>query len=126
MPYTIGAVVQNIGEKIGFVREKYTLPLNFKIGVSSKMLGNKMLCALDLNKPIKDKVYLNIGGEYHITDTIAFRTGFNGMNNVDIGMSVGIGVKTRKGLKFDYSYGGYSELGNVSRVSVGKEFGNEN
>jgi len=48
------------------------------------------------------------------------------MNNVDIGMSVGIGVKTRKGLKFDYSYGGYSELGNVSRVSVGKEFGNEN
>ena len=125
-PYTIGAVVQNIGEKIGFVREKYTLPLNFKIGVSSKMLGNKMLCALDLNKPIKDKVYLNIGNEYHITDTIAFRTGFNGMNNVDIGMSVGIGVKTRKGLKFDYSYGGYSELGNVSRVSVGKEFGNEN
>ncbi|MFH1096472.1 MAG: PorV/PorQ family protein [Candidatus Desantisbacteria bacterium] len=121
-PYTVGAVVQNIGEKIGFVREKYGLPLNFKIGISSRMLRDKILCAIDLNKPIKDKVYLNIGSEYRITDNIALRAGFNGKNAVDMGMSAGIGVKMGKGLRFDYSYGGYGELGNVLRVSVGIGF----
>ena len=125
-PYTVGAVVQNIGEKIGFVREKYKLPLIFKIGVSSRILGDKILCAVDLNKPIKDKVYLNIGGEYRVTDNIAFRAGFNGRDQVDMGMSVGIGIKIRNGIRFDYSYEGYEELGNAMRVSVGRKFGNEN
>ncbi|MFH1898237.1 MAG: PorV/PorQ family protein [Candidatus Desantisbacteria bacterium] len=125
-PYTVGAVVQNIGEKMGFVREKYSLPLNLKVGVSKRILDDKFLCAIDLNKPIKDKIYLNIGGEYCVTDNIALRAGFNGKNAVDMGMSAGIGVKMGKGLMLDYSYSGYGELGNVSRVSVGRKFGNEN
>lgn len=124
-PYAVGAVIQNIGKKLGFVKEKYSLPLTLKVGVSSRMLGDKILCAIDLNKPIKDKVYLNIGSEYHITDNIAFRAGLNGRDRVDMGISTGIGIKIKSGLRFDYSYGEFGELGNISRVSLGKELKNK-
>ncbi|MDI6780490.1 MAG: PorV/PorQ family protein [bacterium] len=118
-PYTLGAVVQNIGEKMEFVREKYSLPLNFKIGASTKMLKSKILCAIDINKSGKDKMYANIGSEYSVTDNLVLRIGLNGRNNVDMGISSGLGVKIGDRLRLDCSYSGYGELGNVSKVSVG-------
>ncbi|MEK7274414.1 MAG: PorV/PorQ family protein [Candidatus Desantisbacteria bacterium] len=121
-PYTLGAVVQNIGEKMKFVREKYDLPLNFKIGASKKMWNNKILCAIDINKSGKDKMYANIGSEYSVTDNLILRIGINGRNNVDMGISSGLGVRIGDRLRLDYSYSGYGKLGNVSKVSVGIGF----
>ncbi len=125
-PYAVGAVVQNIGEKMGFVQKKYDLPLNFKIGASMKMWNNKILCAVDINKSGKDKMYANIGSEYSVTNNLILRIGINGRNNVDMDMSSGLGVRIGDRLRLDYSYSGYGELGNVSKVSIGIGFNGEN
>ncbi|MFH1963091.1 MAG: PorV/PorQ family protein [bacterium] len=125
-PYlTVGAVVQNIGEKLGFVREKYELPLNFKVGISKMVWkaenssDQSLLCAIDINKPWKDKMYVNTGIEYSVTERWVFRLGLNSNPDIEMGISSGIGVKINDRMRFDCSYGGYGELGDVSRVSMG-------
>ena len=122
-PYlTVGAVVQNIGEKLGFVREKYELPLNFKIGASKKIWNNKMLCAVDINKTWKDRAHVNIGCEYNVIERLTLCLGLNSRPDMDMGISSGIGMKIGDRMRFDYSYGDYGELGGVSRVSIGIGF----
>lgn len=124
LPYmTVGVMIENMGKKMKYIKRGYDLPLTFRIGCSKVFWDNKILCAIDVNKPRRDKIYINVGGEYYITDNIVIRMGMSLKPDVDIGISSGIGVMIGDILKFDVAYSSHRELGGISTVSFGVNFG---
>ena len=129
--WTIGAMVQNLGTGIKFINERDNFPMNIKVGTSYKFFEDKdLLLSVDLNKPVDNKMRLNIGGEYKLYDKsmidgiIIFRGGYkyqlNG--NDDVGglgdLSAGMGFAFGETLQLDYAFVPYGLLGFTHRVSL--------
>ncbi|OIP43336.1 hypothetical protein AUJ95_00855 [Candidatus Desantisbacteria bacterium CG2_30_40_21] len=77
------------------------------------------MLALDINKPIENKLHFNVGGEYWIANLLALRAGLNLRqvnNKADIGLTVGTGFKITN-YQFDYAYIPYGDLDNTHQFS---------
>lgn len=136
-----GFAVQNIGTKMKFLHESYPLPLNYKFGIAWQPLGTVLNIALDINKPIDNKLNYHIGTEYWVGQVIALRTGylhrdlvqknaltgkgFGTNNNSELigltGLMAGAGFRIL-GYGLDYAFVPYGELGNTHRVSLNMKF----
>jgi hypothetical protein len=121
---TFGLAVQNIGEKIKFEKEKFSLPTLYKVGlaylVKKENLNSDFLFGLDLVKPRDDEVKIHLGGEVSLYQTLKIRSGYqSGYDEKDF--SFGLGTKFRN-YSIDYAYLPYkSGLGNVHSVSLNIE-----
>jgi len=114
----IGVVIQNIGTKIKYEQEGDSLPLNLKVGIAYRL--NNLLLALDINKPIEDKLRVNIGTEYWVAELIALRAGYKfrqGKKASGTGLTAGAGFKISN-YQLDYAYVPNSDLGNTHRISA--------
>ncbi|MEW6557090.1 MAG: PorV/PorQ family protein [Elusimicrobiota bacterium] len=121
----IGTAIQNLGKATEFIDKAERLPLNFNLGCSYNLIAqspNRLITALDINKPIDNNLYFNFGAEYNFMKIIAIRTGYNTKNNFGPGISAGIGFKT-KNLVIDYAFIPYGKVGNSHRVSLTLTFG---
>jgi len=85
------------------------------------MPDKKSLCVLDITIPIDNAVRINTGVEYHLTPKLSLRTGYNSNNDIDKGLSAGIGFGT-EGLQFDYAFVPYGDVDNTHRASIGRRF----
>lgn len=105
-----------------------TIPKNYGVGVSTKF--DKFLIGLDANFPNDDLYNLSIGGEYNYKDMLFFRSGY--LSKVELplnklisdakgGISLGLGVKHR-GIKIDYAYVPYGDLGQTHKIAVSLPF----
>lgn len=122
----IGFVVQNLGSGEKFVKEEFSLPENYKLGISAglfkdKFFLNNLILALDYNNPKGESSYINIGAELG-TKWIDLRIGHGSSEDLDNGMRYGIGIKVDD-INFDYAYAPYGELGDAHRFSLGFQFG---
>ncbi|MBU0702104.1 PorV/PorQ family protein [bacterium] len=115
----IGAVLRNLGTRMKFENEANSLPLEIKGGMSVSL--PKMLCVLDVTIPTDNNLRINTGVEYQLIPQLALRAGYSSNNDLDHGLSAGIGFNT-KGLQFDYALVPYGDVDNTHRVSVGKRF----
>lgn len=121
---SMGFAIQNIGTPIKFIKEKASLPLNYKTGVaySKDIYGQLLTVALDLNIPNDNDKYLAFGAEYWIKDVIAFRCGYKTGDDIGTGLRGGLGFKNDL-FKIDYAFAGFGDLGDTHRVSFGFCFG---
>jgi len=110
--------------------EPYSLPLNFRVGVSMDVIGGKdsffesdvhrLTLAVDGNHPNDNVERINIGSEYSWNETVFARVGYKVNYDVE-NWTYGAGVKLNLGnqkISFDYALVDYYDLGKVSRISV--------
>jgi hypothetical protein len=119
-----GLAVLNLGPKMKFEKEKFSLPTLYKVGVTylveKKDLNSDFVFGLDLVKPRDDEVKVHLGGEYGFYQTLKIRLGYqSGYDEKDF--SFGLGTKFKK-YSIDYGYLPYkSGLGNVHSISLNIE-----
>ncbi len=120
-----GAAVSNLGSKIKFEKEAYSLPTQYKAGMSYFAEREHWLSdftmSLDVVKPRDDDTKIHLGGEGGLHQTLKLRLGYQiGYDEKDI--SFGMGVKFRN-YSIDYAFVPYkSDLGDVHYVSLHVQF----
>ena len=119
-----GLSVLNLGPKMKFEKEEFSLPAQYKVGVNyfveKKNLNSDFTFALDLVKPRDDEVKIHLGVEYGLYQTLKIRLGYQtGYDEKDF--SFGLGTKFKK-YSIDYGYLPYkSDLGSVHSISLNIE-----
>jgi len=119
----IGIAVQNIGSDVKFDTIEEPLPTTMRVGASHAFdIGletARFMYGLDLVKPRYEAVYVNAGIELEIVKTLAIRAGYCGQEyRIGDGVTLGGGVSILGGLKLDYAWSPYGDLGNFHRISV--------
>ncbi|MFA6027234.1 MAG: PorV/PorQ family protein, partial [Ignavibacteriaceae bacterium] len=110
--------------------EPYSLPLNFRVGVSMDLFGgsdpffssgeHRWTVALDGNHPNDNVERVNFGSEYSWDETVFARVGYKFNYDVE-NWTFGGGVKLNLGgqaVSVDYALVDYKDLGKVSRISL--------
>ncbi|MFQ6032293.1 MAG: PorV/PorQ family protein [Candidatus Zixiibacteriota bacterium] len=119
-----GLSVLNLGQKMKFEKEKFSLPTLYKVGVvyflEKKNLNSDFVFGLDLVKPRDDEVKIHLGGEVSLYQTLKTRLGYQGGYD-EKDFSFGLGTSFGK-YSIDYGYLPHkSSLGNVHSVSLNIE-----
>jgi len=120
----LGLAVLNLGQKMKFEKERFSLPTQYKVGVvylvEKKDLNSDFVFGLDLVKPRDDEVKIHLGGEVSLYQALKIRLGYqSGYDEKDF--SFGLGTSFRK-YSIDYGYLPHkSGLGNVHSVSLNIE-----
>lgn len=117
----LGFCVLNLGPKMKFEEQKYSLPLFYKLGTvysgKENYLGGNYSIALDLVKPKDDPLRVHTGAEYVSTQNLSLRLGYE-FGYDDKGFTVGLGFKIKR-YGIDYAFVPYSsDLGNTHRISL--------
>lgn len=118
---SFGLCLQNIGSGLKFIQEKSDLPMNLKGGASAKLLDERLLITLDINKPIDNKVNGRLGLEYRLIDAFALRAGYRTDIDSGSGFSGGVGLKLLN-YQIDFCFAPYGELGDTHRISLRMDF----
>jgi hypothetical protein len=122
---TFGAAVMNLGSKMKFKQESFSLPTQYKGGVSysdeMKKWQSDYTIGLDLIKPRDDDLKAHLGGEYGLYGNLSLRLGYQ-IGYDDRDLSLGMGLRYKK-YAIDYAFLPYkSDLGDVHCVSLDVEF----
>lgn len=118
----VGFNIQNLGMKLKFVDEEFSLPMTGRLGVAFHPLAALTL-ALDGDYQIVNaRGAVHFGGEYWIKDMVAVRAGYQYKTEDDVlgllnGLGAGLGVKYMK-FGVDYGYEPSPELGDIHRIAV--------
>lgn len=117
--FKLGFNLQNIGTTMRFVSEDTPLPFNIKVGAGYTLFNRSLTIALDVNKPVKDPMYVNLGAEYWFKGLIALRAGytFDSKYERKVGITGGIGIKYQ-GYQIDYAFMPFDDLGSTHRISL--------
>jgi hypothetical protein len=119
-----GVAINNFSREIKYERESFQLPLLFKIGISMNIMDfvpsmsqdHAFYVSVDANHPRSYAEYLNLGGEYVFSNTVALRVGYI-THHPDYGLTAGFGVR-KFGLAIDYSYMPHKVFSDIQRFSV--------
>jgi hypothetical protein len=117
---TLGATMQNLGNRLKFVQDSDRLPLIYKFGVAYSQ-SNRLTMVVDLSKPIDNRFRVNAGGEFVLMKTLALRGGYNSSNELDNGFTGAAGVRIRS-ISIDYAFVPFGVLGITHRVSAMFQF----
>ena len=108
--------------------EKYSLPINFRFGVSMDLINtgaHRLISAFDMVHPNNNLEQYNIGFEYSMNRMFYLRSGYR-FNTDEGGLSLGAGINLKMGesfnLRTDYSYADMGILKSIHRFSVGFDF----
>ncbi|MCU0644117.1 MAG: PorV/PorQ family protein [bacterium] len=120
----ISVCAQHFGPDIKMLRDKFRMPLAFKVGLADDLFhseNQRLTLAIDLVHPTDNTERMNFGMEYGFFDWLFLRGGYR--LNADLGnWSFGAGLKQSLiGVNgsVDYSFTDYGEImGGVNRFSV--------
>jgi hypothetical protein len=115
---SVGFCAQNLfGSSLRFEDGEDELPKNYKVGASFQLKGITLV--VDVNKPIdREEVNYHGGGEVVLGKVLSFRAGYrSGPQDIGSGYTFGVGVNLG-GIKLDYAYLPYEELGDAHRLSL--------
>jgi hypothetical protein len=111
--------------------DKWTLPLNFKVGVAYDVLSggnNRLVLAVDASHPSDNYESVDVGAEYSVNDFVFLRGGYKSLFLADSEerFTLGFGLKQaligNTAVTVDYAYQDYQRLKNVQKFTVGVMF----
>jgi len=126
----IGMSIRNFSRQGRYVRQRFELPLTFRIGLAMNVMTllapedsqHSLSLALDALHPRDYSERVHLGAEYGLMDILFIRGGYK-FNYDEESFSFGVGVDKafgKYGIKFDYAFSDFGEFfGNVHRVSWG-------
>ena len=115
----LGAVVQNVGAMRRLRSESTRLPTTVRAGASLPvdLGGSRILIAADVVKTLNAGSHVNVGGEWLVAGSYAFRLGYQSGFEVR-GLQVGAGLAVGR-FQLDYGFVPVTKgLGNGHRFSV--------
>ena len=141
-PVSFGASVVNVGQKVTFIEEGFSLPSALRVGATYGMSKNfPHALSLQIEKPRDGALNLRLGMEYLGFGPFALRAGYRTVSSVQrsaalgtalgsqapglsefYGMFLGTGFRSKFG-NLDYTLLPYGELGNAHRLSFSLQFG---
>jgi len=108
--------------------ETYSLPVNFRFGVSMNILekaNHKIMVAADMIHPNNNLEQYNLGLEYSFMKMFCLRGGYK-INTDEAGLTFGagarLGLSEALGITADYAYSDLGALKGAHRVSIGVSF----
>jgi hypothetical protein len=113
---SIGASVQNIGQKIKFVDDADSLPACLRVGLA--YARDVLIMCVDINKAVDSDVNVHIGIEYQYNQ-VAFRAGYGTGSEASFSVGAGFGIGS---WSIDYAYVPYGDLGDTHRIGVGMKW----
>jgi len=125
-PISIGFSLQNIGQKMKFIKEEYNLPLTTSLGLGYRI--GMINFALDLKYRLYEgKTIFSFGTEYFPTKFLSLRLGYTnkditGQNYNLLGFCGGFGIKLFNKYQIDYSFLPYGVLGDTHKFSCSLKF----
>lgn len=121
---TYGLVFTNIGTKMKFDSEEFSLPLVIKtgFGYTREIMDEPLTGAVDLFLPSDNDVSVGIGVEYWMKELLSLRLGYKTGDSEGSGIRAGVGVKVNS-VNLDYGFVGYGDIGDTHRVGVTYKFG---
>ncbi|MDI6785641.1 MAG: PorV/PorQ family protein [bacterium] len=121
--FNLGLSVQNIGTKIRYDKKDFGLPFAVRLGTAFRLLDDRLILVLDINKPNDNEVNAHAGIECTLLEVFSLRAGYQVGSKDDLwNYSVGFGVKL-KGLYFDYAFKPAEDFSSTHKISVGYKFG---
>ncbi len=134
----IGLAVQNLGSRVKFIDEGYSLPRRAKIGFALKrrlvgIQGFPSTLSGEAVFPHGEDAYLCAGLEQPVDKRVVLRLGWDNRRDIGSPFSFGLGLMlgslTRRwkdiDLDIDYSYSNYGDLGNVHKFGLTARFGSD-
>jgi hypothetical protein len=125
----VGAVVKNLGPTVKFSRKSDILPLTLKLGLSLKMIKNRLILASDVNFPIDSEMTTHYGLEYTLKlplISLIPRVGYKvtPLTKIDSksSLSLGFGWK-HPNYSVNYAWVPYWEYGDTHRLSINFRMG---
>jgi len=116
---SFGFTVKNIGTFHGIDN---ALPLSYRAGISLRPT-DALLLAGDLDLPNDNRSTFHLGAEYGFNELFCGRIGYNTRAEDNAGGNLGLGTGIRReGMKFDYAYLPFGDLGDTHRISFGLSF----
>jgi hypothetical protein len=125
-----GFVVQNLGPKMKFITDEFSLPLTYRLGVAYQ-IGDRFSFSFDIKKTKDEKIDFCAGMESWFGKWLALR--FSGVTKADdklgkfkglpTGVTAGCGFNIGNSVKIDYAYVPYGDLGDTHRISISMKFG---
>jgi len=125
-----GFVIQNVGPKMKFITDEFSLPLTYRAGIAYQIM-EKISFLLDVRKTKDEKLDFSTGIELWFGKLLALR--FSGRTQADdklgkfkglpTGMAAGCGFNLGNSLTLDYAYVPYGDLGDTHRISIAMKFG---
>ena len=122
---SVSGMIKNIGNSFSFDREKYKVPLTYRMGLSSE---SDFFASDFYIKFCVEAVYDKendfdgaAGCEINYNRIIFFRAGYNSVQNAGTGFSAGVGLRY-KGFDFDYAWVPYSNLGDAHYIGLSYNF----
>ena len=121
--FSIGAVVRNLGTKVRFIDEAYSLPLTFGGGVAFRLMDGRIVVASDVDYQKEGGATLRNGFETTIASVISPRVGINyNLNEKKFKYALGVGFAF-SGFGFDYTFTPFGDLGQTHRFTLCYSFG---
>ncbi len=121
----LGAVISNLGQKMKFEQQKFSLPTAYKAGISyftnQDYLKGDLTFGLDIVSPEDSDLKVHLGVDYLYSNTFALRGGYQ-FGYDEKNYSLGFGLKV-KSYGLDYAFVPFgSDLGNTHRISFNVGF----
>ncbi|MEW6103147.1 MAG: PorV/PorQ family protein [bacterium] len=116
----VGGSLKNLGTKIKYDHDKFSLPLSFNISSSYNI---PLLAKIkgELTIPNDSDPYISLGIEKEFVKVLNLRLGYSTRKTSGSGISAGFGVK-HLAYSFDYLFKPYGNLGDSHIVSMGVKF----
>jgi hypothetical protein len=119
--FSVGFTVNNLGPKMKYDVEEVNLPVIIMFGVSVRLLEDKVLVSLS-GGSVDQNTQFRFGAEYtpieYVSLRLGYRTGLGDIKGDITGITAGLGLKY-SGLKLDYAYNAYGDLGHVHIITLG-------
>ncbi len=128
---SFGLNLQNIGPKIKTGSEKEKLPFNIKGGIALTSPERGVTLAVDMDKPVDNKMKLHSGIEYWFREIVALRFGYEDVGDLGSGsgFTAGCGFKGYETeefnnvlIQFDYALVSFGDFGYTHRFSLAVKF----
>ncbi len=121
---SFGAVVNNLGPKMKYESDSYSIPTSVSLGASYEPFQIPGKILLGAKVPFNGKASFATGVEYDIMDFFAVRTGVGDMggDNASHAFNIGAGFEF-SGINVDYAFNPGNDLGSTHFFSFNFSFG---
>lgn len=114
-------VVQNLGGHVKFVSTEEKVPISYKIEAIHRLIDDRIVLALNANRIIGEKSEISGGIEYFLTKEVIIRAGYLYLNNPEVGLTGGFGLRFG-GFGLDYAYVPFGNLLSTHQFSFSYQF----
>ncbi len=118
---TLGLSLHNIGPGIKFEDKTEDLPFNVKLSSAYRANTDRLLIAVDLNKPVDNDILVNAGVEFWPVPLFALRAGYNSRLDAGEKYSIGLGFRLNN-FDVDCAYVPYDDFNDTYQISFSTKF----